>query len=193
MTDAVLATQPIYCGWFNVLGVRLRLNGIEEQRALIEHVSGASVLLYDPNRRVALVTRQTRDGPLLVGQAPFWEAVTGVTEDEAPEETATREAVEEAGIRPATLHWIGRVWMTPSSTTERVHLFLAEYAPGDRVGAGGGAEDENERIHATEVPLDRLWRLVERANMADAKLFMLLHALRVRRPDLFDGVVSAGG
>lgn len=183
--DRILATEVLYRGWFNVLRMRIRLNDVEERRAVVEHVSGASMLLYDPDRRVALVTRQTRDGPLLVGETPFWEAVTGVTEDERPEETASREAIEEVGIRPGSLEWIGRVWMTPSSTTERVHLFLAEYGLGDRIGAGGGAAGENERIHAEEVPLAQLWALVAEAAMADAKLFMLLHALRVRRPGLF--------
>lgn len=186
MADAVLGREMLYRGWFNVLKLRIRLNDVEEQRALVEHVSGSSVLLYDPARRVALVTRQTRDGPLLVGQERFWEAVTGVTEDEPPEETARREAVEEVGIRPATIEWIGRVWLTPSSTTERVHLFLAAYTPADRVGAGGGAEGENEAIEAAELPLRDLWAQVAGAGMADAKLFMLLHALRVRRPELFD-------
>ena len=76
--------------------------------------------------------------------------------------------------------------MTPASTTERVHLFLAEYGQADRVSEGGGAAGENERIDVREEPLAALWHEAESGAMTDAKLLLLLQALRIRHPRLFE-------
>ena len=77
--------------------------------------------------------------------------------------------------------------MTPSSTTERVHLFLAEYRAEDRIGAGGGAADEIETIDAREEPLDALWAEAVCGRVGDAKFFMLLQALLGYQPDAPNG------
>lgn len=166
--------------------LRLRLGAVECERAIVEHVSGATVLAYDPERRVAMTVRQTRDAVLYLGGRPFAEAIAGVTEQEAPAETARREALEETGLRLRHVKPVAHVWMTPSSTTERVHLFLAEYAADDRIGTGGGAADEIETIDAREEPLAELWTDAVSGRVTDAKLFMLLQALRLRRPELFE-------
>jgi hypothetical protein len=62
---------------------------------------------------------------------------------------------------------------------------LAEYRAEDRIGAGGGAADEIETIDAREEPLADLWDEAVSGRVGDAKLFMLLQALRLRRPELF--------
>lgn len=186
MSDAILSSRPLYRGWLNLIMLRLRLGQVECERPIIEHVSGATVLAYDPERRVAMTVRQTRDAVLYLSAAPFAEAIAGVTEDEHPAETARREAYEEAGLHLTDVELVGHVWMTPSTTTERVHLFLAAYRAGDRTGAGGGVADELETIEAREEPLARLWADAVSGRIGDAKLFMLLQALRLRRPELFD-------
>jgi hypothetical protein len=56
----------------------------------------------------------------------------------------------------------------------------------DRIGLGGGAADEIETIDAREESLTALWTDATGGKIGDAKLFMLLQALRLRRPDLFD-------
>jgi nudix-type nucleoside diphosphatase (YffH/AdpP family) len=186
MTDAILSRRTVYKGWLSLVMVRLRLGGVECERAIVDHVSGASVLPYDPDRRVAMITRQTRDAVLFLDHPVFPESVSGVTEDELPAETARREAFEEVGLQLGELEAIGTVWMTPSSTTERVHLYLGRYSPADRTGSGGGVDDEIEHIEFREVPLAELWSDVERGLMTDAKLLLLLQALRIRHPELFD-------
>jgi nudix-type nucleoside diphosphatase (YffH/AdpP family) len=185
MNDAVLSRRPIYQGWLNLIMLRLRLNGVACERPIVEHVSGATVLAYDPQRRVAMTVRQTRDAVLYLDQSIFPEAIAGVTEDELPAETARREAFEETGLSLRSVESVGHVWMTPSTTTERVHLFLAEYGSADRIGPGGGAVDEIETIDAREEPLSQLWADASSGRLGDAKLFMLLQALKLRRPELF--------
>lgn len=185
MTDAVLASRPLYRGWLNLIMLRLRLGDVECDRAIVEHVSGATVLAYDPERRVAMTVRQTRDAVLYLGLSPLSEAIAGVTEQEEPADTARREAFEETGLRLRHVEPVAQVWMTPSTTTERVHLFLGEYTAKDRIGAGGGAADEIETIDAREEALADLWSDVTDGRIGDAKLLMLLQALRLRRPELF--------
>ncbi len=186
MTDTVLTRHVLHRGWLSLVMLRLRLGEVECDRAIVEHVSGAAVLAYDPERRVAMTVQQTRDAVLHLAQPRFAEAIAGVTETEDPAETARREAFEETGLRLRHVVSVGQVWMTPSSTTERVHLFLAEYCPADRIGAGGGAVDEIETIDAREESLATLWANAVSGKVGDAKLFMLLQALKLRRPDLFD-------
>ena len=73
----------------------------------------------------------------------------------------------------------------PGVSSERIDLFLAEYALADRTGAGGGDEAENEHITVEEVPLAILWTWVEERRIEDLKSLALILALRVRRPELF--------
>ncbi len=184
-SDAILGTEVLYQGWLNVLLAAARLSGEDTKRVLIEHPSGSTVLAYDPERRVAFTVRQTRLPVLHLGVGALPEAVAGVAEDESAAETARRECREEIGVELGKVEAVGHVWMTPSTTTERVHLFLGEYHAKDRVSHGGGAEGELEDLKIREEPLSELWNSAQNDELMDAKLFMLLQALRIRRPDLF--------
>jgi nudix-type nucleoside diphosphatase (YffH/AdpP family) len=183
--DRVLSTRRVFEGWFNLLMLRIRSRGEEFDRALVEHPTGSAVLAYDPERRVALTVTQMRAGVLFLGHAPLAEAVGGVAEDSDYAQCARRELFEETGVRVAEVEPVGSVFMTPSSTTERVHLYLATYSPEDRIASGGGLEEEGEAVRVEERPLGELWDRVERGEMVDAKTLMLLQALRIRRPELF--------
>ena len=184
--DFIQSTERLYEGWLNVLLATAWLSGQITKRPLIEHPSGSAVLAFDPERRVAFTQKQTRLPVLHLGIPPLTEAVAGVAEDESAAETARRECREEIGVELRAMEAVGSVWMTPSTSTERVDLFLGEYGPGDRVGEGGGAEGELEDLAIREVPLAALWSAAERGDLTDAKLFMLLQALRLRRPELFE-------
>lgn len=124
---------------------------------------------------------------LHLGERSLVEAVAGVPEKESPAETARRECEEQIGIKLRHLQEVGYVWMTPSTTTERVHLFLGEYGAEDCINEGGGAAGEIEDLDIREEQLSKLWAAAEGGAICDAKLFMLLQALRIRRPDLFMG------
>jgi hypothetical protein len=73
----------------------------------------------------------------------------------------------------------------PGISTERMHLFLAPYGPGDRTGAGGGAAGEHENVTVSEMTLAALAAMVDRGELTDLKTFALVQTLRLRRPDLF--------
>lgn len=185
--DRVVHSIPLHEGWLDLLMLRLRLNERDEERQVIRHPCGVAVLAYDPVRRVAMVIQQTRTAALLLKLPALMEVVAGVVDDEDLVANARREAFEEAGLELHDLTHVGCVIMNPSTSTETVDLFLAEYSPADRVGDGGGLEEENERIVVREAGLNELWTELATANPADAKTVLLFQALRLRRPDLFKG------
>jgi len=186
MADPIWSCQPIFRGWFDVLCLKLRLRtGEEIERPIVDHPSGAAVLAYDAERRVALLITEARPPVLYVGEEPMLEAIAGALDGDGPESCARREALEEGGLKLGALDHVGHVWATPATSTERVDYFLAEYRPGDRVAEGGGLDEEEEHVRVKEVPLARLWQMAENCTLRDAKTLTLLQALRIRRPDLF--------
>jgi len=106
-----------------------------------------------------------------------------VSEDAAA--AARREAREELGVELSALEFIGRVWSSPGVSTERQSLYLAPYRLSDRTGKGGGLRDEHEGITVVERSLSELAAEAARAQIADAKLLIVVQTLRLSRPELF--------
>lgn len=187
MDAKILERRVVYDRWSTISDNRVQLpNGAIEQRVIEDHGDAAAVLLYDPDRRVALLVRQPRAPVLLEAAPPLIEVVAGRMDGDDDAETARREALEEAGVTIRTLERVATVWTMPAVSTERITLFLAAYTHADRTGAGGGAEDENECIELVEMPLAELWRMVSGGDAVDGKTLILAQALRIRRPELFD-------
>jgi nudix-type nucleoside diphosphatase (YffH/AdpP family) len=182
----VLSINEVYKGWSRFSLVRFRLDdGSELERCVEDHGAAAVVLPYDPERRVAMLVRQFRPGPELVGERSDLEAPAGLIDPgEDGAASARREAFEETGLRLAELERVGRCWSSPGSTTESSELFLAVYSPASRVGEGGGVDD-GEKLEILETPLSELGARLERGEIADLKLLALVQALKLRRPELF--------
>ena len=184
----ILSEQPIANGYIKLLKLRVRLpDGAEVDREVESHGDAATVLPYDPDRKVALVVSSPRL-PILKATGRdqrLLEAPAGMLEGREPEATVRKEAMEEAGLELREVEKVAWTWSSPGVSTERVTLYLAVYAPADRVGEGGGAEGEHENIAIREVALSELWALAEGGDAVDLKTFALLQALRLRRPELF--------
>jgi nudix-type nucleoside diphosphatase (YffH/AdpP family) len=184
----LLERKLVYSGWgrFLLLDVALG-DGRVVERQVEDHGEAAAVLPYDPERRVALVCRQPRVGPLYSGFEPhLTEAAAGLIDPgEAAAATAVREALEELGVRLQAVEPVVAAWSMPAVSSERIHLFLAPYAAADRVAAGGGVADEGEEIEVIERPLAELLRDADAGALTDIKTLALVWALARRRPDLF--------
>jgi len=186
MTAQIIDRQPIYDRWSKVTEALLRLpNGAVETRIVEDHGCAAAILLYNPERRVALLVTQPRAPVLECGEAPVLEVVAGRAEHGSDEATAKAEALEEAGVMVRDVQLVATAWSLPAVSTERISLFLAEYQDRDRIGLGGGAATENECIEVVEIALTDLWAIMERGHLVDAKTLTLVQALKIRRPDLF--------
>jgi nudix-type nucleoside diphosphatase (YffH/AdpP family) len=147
----------------------------EQQREVYDSASGAAVLLYNRERRTVVLTRQFRIGARLNGHDGFLlEAAAGVLDDAPPAERVKAEAREETGYELERLEPVMQLFVSPGATTERIHLFVAEYDPARRDGRGGGLPEEGEDIQVVELDFDDALAMIETGGIIDAKTVLLL-------------------
>jgi nudix-type nucleoside diphosphatase (YffH/AdpP family) len=189
MQPVVLRRETLSSGYIKLARLTIRLeSGANVQREVESHGAAVAILPYDPDRRRALVVRLFRAPPFdSAGLLFLEEACAGMIDpgDIDDEATVRREAHEELGLRVGALEFVARIWPSPGVSTETAALYLAPYAPADRVGPGGGLASENEDITVVERTLAELADDADHGRIADGKLLTLVLALRVRRPDLF--------
>lgn len=150
-----------------------------QSREVYDNASGAAVLLYDPERRTVLLTRQFRAGARLAGEPGFLiEVPAGMLDDTKPEQRVRVELMEETGVQARKLRKLFTLYASPASLTERVHYFLGEYSWADRKTEGGGEKEEGEDIEVLEMDLQEALRQVGSGGIRDAKTVILLQALR---------------
>jgi nudix-type nucleoside diphosphatase (YffH/AdpP family) len=162
----------------------LRADGTwqRQSRETYDRGNGAAILLYDPERRTVVLVSQFRYPAFVNGHDDLLiEAPAGLLDDADPETRIRAEVEEETGFRIGPVRKIFDAFMSPGSVTERLHFFIGEYAPDDRVSAGGGEADEGEDITVHEVPIEVALAMVDSGAICDAKTIMLLQyaALRI--------------
>ena len=184
---AILNKQTVYQGWMKILRLRAQIESDEVEREVEDHGRAVAVLPYDAERGMVMLARQVRVPVLLCGHSsPLLEAAAGMVERDHAHQTALREASEELGLHLKTLEHVGGAWTSPGVSTEFMDLYLAPYTPADRVSAGGGLASEHEKIAVMEMPIDTVWELLQRQEIADMKTLTLVLLLRCRHPELFD-------
>ncbi|NII52060.1 NUDIX domain-containing protein [Frigoribacterium endophyticum] len=150
-----------------------------QQRETYDRGDGATILLYDAERGTVLLTRQFRFPAYVNGHPDGMLVETGgglLDPDDAGDATAAirREAEEELGVRVGEVTPVFAVYMSPGSVTERVHFFAAPYTVDDRVGPGGGLEEEGEDIEVLEVDHEEARQMIRDGRVVDGKTIMLL-------------------
>jgi nudix-type nucleoside diphosphatase (YffH/AdpP family) len=146
-----------------------------QQRETYDRGNGAVVLLYQPDARRVVLTRQFRFPAYVNGHdGMLVEAAAGLLDDATPEERIRLEAEEETGYRIHDVRKVFEAFMSPGSVTEKLHFFIAEYDTSTKVGRGGGLEGEGEDIEVVEVEFDDALAMIDRGEIVDAKTIMLL-------------------
>jgi nudix-type nucleoside diphosphatase (YffH/AdpP family) len=150
----------------------------EQTREVYDDASGAAVLLYNRERRSVILTRQFRIGARISADAShdgfLLEAAAGMLDGALPEERACAEALEETGYEPGRMEPVMTLFVSPASTTERLHLFVAEYDPARRRGKGGGLAEEGEDIEVLELNFDDALAMIDTGGIMDVKTVLLL-------------------
>ena len=147
-----------------------------QHREAYDRGNGAVILLFDPDRRTIILTRQFRMPAYLNGHPDgmLVEAPAGLLDEDDAATAVRRELQEETGYTVEHLVQLFDVFMSPGSVTERVVFFAGVYGSGDRTSSGGGEASEGEDIEIIEVDLDDAHEMVRRGEIRDAKTIMLI-------------------
>ncbi|MES2150224.1 MAG: NUDIX domain-containing protein [Pseudomonadota bacterium] len=152
----------------------------QQTRQVYDRGNGATILLYNRARQTVLLTRQFRLPAYVNGHSGFLiEAAAGLLDNASPEERIRAEAEEETGYRIGAVEKLYEVFMSPGSVTERVHFFIAEYEPRQRVGDGGGLAEEGEDIEVLELDMHAALAMVTSGEIADGKTIILLQHMQL--------------
>jgi nudix-type nucleoside diphosphatase (YffH/AdpP family) len=149
---------------------------VTQQRETYDRGNGATILLYDTERSVVMLSRQFRYPAYVNGHLDgmLIETAAGLLEDEDPETAIRRETYEELGVHLGPIRHVFDVFMSPGSVTEQVHFYAAPYSRVQIDGAGGGVDAEGEDIEAVEVPFDEVLDMIADGRIVDAKTIMLI-------------------
>lgn len=146
-----------------------------QSRETYDRGNGATILLYDPLRRTVILTRQFRYPAFVNGHDDLLiEAPAGLLDNAEPEARIRAETEEETGFRIRKVRRVFDAFMSPGSVTERLHFFIGEYQPGDRISEGGGNEAEGEDIAVLELGIDDALSMIDSGVIRDGKTIMLL-------------------
>lgn len=150
--------------------------------------SAVVVLPYDPVRDSVLLVEQFRAPVHFAGDpAPWmWEPVAGMIDPgETPEQTALREAAEEAHLHLRHLERVGGGYTSSGNSTEYLDLFVG-LADLSAPAADGGMAEEGEDIRSRILPLAELLEMIDTARIKDLPLlaignWLARHRDRIRR------------
>jgi nudix-type nucleoside diphosphatase (YffH/AdpP family) len=146
-----------------------------QTRETYDRGHGATILLYNRERRTVVLVRQFRFPTWGDGHDGFLiEAAAGLLDQASPEERIKAEVEEETGYRVSEVRKVFEAFMSPGSVTERLYFFVAEYDPASRAGTGGGIAEEGEDIEVLELDMDDAMRMMVDGRIADGKTIMLL-------------------
>ncbi|SEN58899.1 nudix-type nucleoside diphosphatase, YffH/AdpP family [Duganella sp. CF517] len=146
-----------------------------QSRETYDRGHGATILLYNRERRTVVLVRQFRFPAYVEGHPGFLiEAPAGLLDQATPEVRIKAEVEEETGYRIGEVHKVFEAFMSPGSVTERLHFFVAEYDPASRPGSGGGVAEEGEDIEVLELPMEQAMAMMASGEIADGKTIMLL-------------------
>ena len=159
---------------------------VSQAREAYDRGNGATVLLYNREKRKVVLIRQFRMPTYLNGNdsGMMIETCAGLLDGDDPETCVLKEAEEESGIRPKSARKVFEAYMSPGAVTEVIHFYVAEYTDEDRVGHGGGLDEEQEDIEVLEIPFEEALEMMSDGRIKDAKTIMLLQYALLNR--LFD-------
>jgi nudix-type nucleoside diphosphatase (YffH/AdpP family) len=147
----------------------------ELTRETYDRGNGATILLYNLDKRTVILTRQFRYPAFVNGHdGMLIEAAAGLLDEASPEERIRAEVEEETGFRVFDVRRIFDAFMSPGSVTERLHFFVALYTNDDRVGEGGGQIADGEDIEVVEMPIEEALAGIASGVIQDGKTIMLL-------------------
>jgi nudix-type nucleoside diphosphatase (YffH/AdpP family) len=152
-----------------------------QSREVYDRGNGATILLYNVEKKTVVLTRQFRMPSYLNGNESgmLIEACAGLLDHDNPEECIRRETEEETGYKVSNVKKIFETYMSPGSVTELLHFFVAQYTDEMKTSEGGGLKDDQENIEVMELSFERAMQMVNSGAIRDAKTIMLLQYTKI--------------
>jgi ADP-ribose pyrophosphatase len=188
----VISDDVVYQGFYQLRQLRLRhrlFNGgwsNTVSRELFDRHDAVGVLLYDPILKKVALVEQVRVGVIgshsaRQGNKSPWllELVAGlIDKEELPQDVATRESVEEAGVPILKLEKIAEYYSSPGGSNEYFYLFVGK---ADLSQAGGvfGLKEEGEDIRVHLFGLDECWELLALGKLLNAHTIIAVQWLKL--------------
>jgi len=183
--DEFLVSHDQIDGTMSASRKRLVFERGDAVAVLLLNVDTKSVVLVEQFRVAVMVGRRRDDRPTTDG----WiiETVAGsIDANETRAAAAIRETFEETGYQIGAPQFIGKFFTSPGGVSERVFLYFAEVTDADRIGKGGGIDDED--IKVARLAVDELFERLAQGSIEDPKLligaYWLQNRLQSPQPDL---------
>lgn len=182
----IVASRSPQGSFFRLQGVDLthRLFDGKQSHLLVREaflgVDAAIVLPYDPVRDWVLLVEQFRMGPMMRHDPNPWmlEPVAGIVDArETPEESAYREALEEAGLTLRHLVPVSAYYASPGSSTDYMYSYVGICDIAQTAAFAGGLVDDGEDLRLHPMSLDDALRLADTGEVATGPLVLLLNWL----------------
>ena len=177
----ILKTEVLSDNWYTLRKVTYEYftAGGEWQtqsREAYDRGNGAAILLYNPENKTVILTRQFRLPTFINGNPTgmLIEACAGLLDKDNAEDCIKRETEEETGYKISNPRKIFEAYMSPGSVTEMLYFFVAAYTKSMKVNEGGGIEHEQEDIEVLELTLDEALQMVANGDIKDGKTIILL-------------------
>ncbi|WP_299064699.1 NUDIX domain-containing protein [uncultured Polaribacter sp.] len=145
---------------------------------------GVAVLLYNPSTKNVILSKQFRIPMYVAGvKNGFSIEVCGgaIDANESPETTVIRETKEEVGYTIKELKKVSTIFLSPGLMNEQVHLYIAEYKDEYKIAKGGGLASESEEITVLETPFKDALKMIETAEIIDARTILLLQYVQIHQ------------
>ena len=189
----VQSRQITYADFFAMEDLVLRAEQFEGgmteplRRGVLLAMDAAIVLPYDPVRDRVLLVEQLRLGPVGRADRDAWllEPVAGhVDPGETPEETAHREAWEEAQLTFRRLELVSECYPSPGASSDFHYIYvgIADLPDGSEGVSGMVSEGENIRSHI--LSFDRFMEMLEGGDLRVGPLVLVAHWLARHRSRL---------
>lgn len=153
---------------------------VRHKREVYDRGNGATILLYNREKKTVVLTRQFRIATWLNGNSDgmLIETCAGLLDEDEPEVCIRKEAIEETGYQVGELEKVFELYMSPGGVTEILYFYLAPYTDAQRKNSGGGIEDED--IDVLEIPFSQALEMMHRGEIRDGKTVILLQQLQLR-------------
>ena len=151
------------------------------EREVYDRGNGATILLYNPETKKIILTRQFRLPTFVNGNKSglLIEACAGLLDADNPEDCIRKETEEETGYKVTDVKKIFESYMSPVSVTEILYFFVAKYTREMKVSDGGGIAEEQENIEVLELDFEDAYAMINEGAIKDGKTIMLLQYAKI--------------